>query len=96
MLTLSSLKRPQPGRRAIKQLEEKLFILWGNLFELKQELTVKGIKLPLPSGDSRLQNKPFDCCIEEYGSKVPPSVQWPQGWQRMHQPYNTLIQDGQL
>jgi len=75
----------------MRQLEDKLFILWGNLLELKKDLGPKGIRFPLPSGDPRLQNMPFECCVEEYGSKVPVSSQWPQGWQRMHQPMGTVI-----
>ncbi|KAF2797550.1 hypothetical protein K505DRAFT_235277 [Melanomma pulvis-pyrius CBS 109.77] len=91
-MNASDLKK-DPKRQSITQLEQKLFILWGNLFELKQDLSSKGIKFPLPSGDPRLQNMPFDCCIEEYGSKVPKSDYWPYGWQRMHQPMLTVIMD---
>ncbi|KAF2705905.1 hypothetical protein K504DRAFT_439240 [Pleomassaria siparia CBS 279.74] len=80
--------RRDPNRRALKQLTETLFILWGNLFELKS--LFKRISFPLPSGDSRLRNLPFECCIEEYGNKVS-SENWPLGWQRMHQPMGTLI-----
>ncbi|KAF1994349.1 hypothetical protein P154DRAFT_567420 [Amniculicola lignicola CBS 123094] len=75
----------------LSQLEEKLFILWGNLLEQKKELMPKGVKFPLPSGDSRLQNLPFECCLEEYGVEVTPSDEWPQGWQRMHKMFGTSI-----
>lgn len=80
-----------PHGAIIKKLEEKLFILWGNLFELKKELLPKGVKFPLPNGDERLQNKPFECCIEEYGAKVPPSPMWPKGYQRMFKIAATTI-----
>jgi hypothetical protein len=77
----------------MKKLEEKLFILWGNLFELKKELTPKNIKFPLMPGSKALQNKPFECCIEEYGAHVPPSARWPARYQRMHKLASTVIMD---
>jgi hypothetical protein len=73
-------------------LEEKLFILWGNLLEIKTELIPKGVKFPLSSGDDRLQNLPFECCVEEYGFKLPePTPTWPMGYQRMHRLMGTVI-----
>jgi len=75
----------------LKQLEEKLFILWGNLMELKTEMMLKGSDLPLPPGDNRLQNKPFDCCLEEYGYEVPITAQNPLGYQRMFRLVQTFI-----
>ncbi|KAF2031191.1 hypothetical protein EK21DRAFT_63799 [Setomelanomma holmii] len=79
-------------RKALKRLEEKLFILWGNLFELKTELRLLGSDMPLPPGDNRLQNKPFDCCIEEYGHEVPMNKDNnPAGYQRMHRLAGTRI-----
>lgn len=77
----------------LKKLEEKLFILWGNLMELKTELRAQGSDLPLPRGDNRLQNKPFDACIEEYGSAVPVTEEHPFGYQRMHNLALTTIMD---
>lgn len=59
--------------------------------ELKTELRAQGTDLPLPRGDNRLQNKPFDTCIEEYGCAVPPSEEHPFGYQRMHQLAYTSI-----
>ncbi|KAF2190160.1 hypothetical protein K469DRAFT_699768 [Zopfia rhizophila CBS 207.26] len=51
-------------RQAVKELEEKLFILWGNL----QELKAVGVRFPLQGDDKKkLKNKPFECIIEEYG-----------------------------
>ncbi|KAL1797893.1 hypothetical protein ACET3X_004499 [Alternaria dauci] len=78
---------------ALVQLEEKLFILWGNLMELKTELRNRGTDLPLPPGDNRLQNTPFDACIEEYGVDVPVSEDNPFGFQRMFKLFQTKIQD---
>ncbi|KAJ4362473.1 hypothetical protein N0V83_010566 [Neocucurbitaria cava] len=74
-----------------KKLTERLFILWGNLYELKTELRDRGSDLPLPPGDNRLQNKAFDCCIEEYGHEVPVSETHPEGYQRMHRLAQTFI-----
>ncbi|KAF1832650.1 hypothetical protein BDW02DRAFT_502533 [Decorospora gaudefroyi] len=82
--------KAQPDILAL--LEQKLFILWGNLMELKTELTDRGSDLPLPPGDNRLQNKPFDACIEEYGCEVPITDQHPFGYQRMHLLAQTTIQ----
>jgi protection-of-telomeres protein 1 len=90
LLTSPSLNKDPQGT-AVRQLEEKLFILWGNLQELKQQLMPQGIKFPLPHGDERLQNKPFECCIGEYGAKVEPSLRWPHGWQRMYRLMATTI-----
>jgi protection of telomeres protein 1 len=60
--------------------------------ELKTELRDRGADLPLPPGDNRLQNKPFDCCIEEYGHEVPITAENPLGYQRMHRLVQTHIQ----
>jgi protection-of-telomeres protein 1 len=60
--------------------------------ELKTELRDKGLDLPLPAGDNRLQNKPFDACIEEYGCQVPITEQNPFGYQRMHKLAQTKIE----
>ncbi|KAG9197590.1 hypothetical protein G6514_001253 [Epicoccum nigrum] len=73
--------RTEPS--VLAQLKEKLFILWGNLAELKGELRARNEDLPLPPGDNRLDNKPFDCIIEEYGLKVP-VTEHPAGYQRLH------------
>jgi protection-of-telomeres protein 1 len=72
-------------------LEEKLFILWGNLLELKTELRDRRDDMPLPPGDNRLQNKVFDCGIEEYGHEVGTSEKHPEGYQRMHRLAQTKI-----
>ena len=61
-----------------------LFILWGNLAELKEDLRARSDDLPLPPGDNRLDNKPFDCIIEEYGLEVPVTEENPVGYQRLH------------
>jgi protection-of-telomeres protein 1 len=74
-------------------MEEKLFILWGNLLELKNELRDRGSDMPLPPGDNRLQNKPFDACIEEFGHEVHVSEKHPTGYQRMHRIAQTRIMD---
>lgn len=83
----------------MRALEEKLFLLWGNMMELKQEMadqralgkSGKDYDFPLPTGDTRLQNKPFDCCIEEYGGRVPKSAEHPMGYQRLHRLVHTQI-----
>jgi protection-of-telomeres protein 1 len=72
----------------LNRLEEKLFILWGNLLELKNELRARGGDLPLPPGDNRLQNKPFDACIEEFGIEAKATE-----YRRMHRLAQTKITD---
>ncbi|KAF2438525.1 hypothetical protein P171DRAFT_423782 [Karstenula rhodostoma CBS 690.94] len=56
----------------LDELEQKLFLLWGDLHERKVALKNKGISLPLPVGDETLalSNMPFECCVEEYGVPV--------------------------
>ncbi|KAF2742033.1 hypothetical protein M011DRAFT_472527 [Sporormia fimetaria CBS 119925] len=81
------------GGTEILRLREKLFHLWGNLLEAKQEYKPQGVEFPLPSGDPRLRNRPFDCIIEEYGSRVDPSPQHPLGWMRMYKLASTVIMD---
>lgn len=88
VLTFGSLSK---DKKAVHRLEEQLFILWGNLLELKTELRDRGSDLPLPPGDNRLQNKPFDCLFEEYGHQVPLTDANPFGWQRMHRIVQTHI-----
>ncbi|KAF1921424.1 hypothetical protein BDU57DRAFT_49047 [Ampelomyces quisqualis] len=73
------------------KLEEKLFILWGNLLELKTELRMIGSDMPLPTGDNRLINKPFDACIEEYGHEVRVTEDNPSGYLRLHRLAETRI-----
>lgn len=58
--------------------------MWGNLEELKSELRARGKDLPLPPGDNRLDNKPFDCVIEEYGNECLVTDDNPFGYQRLH------------
>jgi|TARA_R110002003_G_scaffold135_2_gene12498 hypothetical protein len=77
--------------KTLKRLEEKLFILWGNLLELKTELRLRGSDMPLPPGDNRLQNKPFHCCVEEYGHEVDMSEKNRTGYQRIHRLAGTRI-----
>ncbi|KAF1943737.1 hypothetical protein EJ02DRAFT_501880 [Clathrospora elynae] len=87
-MNASDLKN-HPGQ--LSKLKEKLFLLWGNLMELKTELRDRASDLPLPPGDNRLQNKPFDACIEEYGCEVSISEEHPFGYQRMHKLAQTSI-----
>ncbi|KAF3042905.1 hypothetical protein E8E12_005547 [Didymella heteroderae] len=70
--------------RVLNELREMLFIMWGNLEELKSDLRARGQDLPLPPGDNRLDNKPFDCVIEEYGLECPVTDDDPFGYQRLH------------
>ena len=48
--------------RALTQLKEKLFVLWGDLQELKEEASISQ-KVP----ERKLHSRPFECLISEYG-----------------------------
>ncbi|PVH99425.1 hypothetical protein DM02DRAFT_729185 [Periconia macrospinosa] len=79
--------------RTLQKLEEILFILWGNLYERKVALwKEKKIRLPLPSDDPqlRLQNRPFECCLEEYGEAIGAHAE-ADHWVRRFSPFNTTI-----
>jgi len=47
--------------------------------------------MPLAPGDNRLQNKVFDCGVEEYGVEVPVSERWPEGFGRVFRLVQTRI-----
>ncbi|KAF2138803.1 uncharacterized protein K452DRAFT_255690 [Aplosporella prunicola CBS 121167] len=56
-------------RDTLSELREKLFIMWGNLEELKSahEYTLDSTA-PAPKP---LSNSPFECCVHEYGVEAP-------------------------
>lgn len=60
--------------RLLSKLREKLCILWGNLEE--------------KTGDQALSNRPFECCLSEYGVEMdeddPERGSHPFGWMRMY------------
>jgi protection-of-telomeres protein 1 len=60
-------------------LKEKLFILWGNLQELKEAGRFDG------EARESLRSKPFECCIEEYGAEQDGK------WVRMWRMFKTKI-----
>lgn len=64
LLTLSCSLRHH--RTRLEELREKLFILWGNLEELKQQhaATADTDEYWAPPKTSSL---PFQCCVKEYG-----------------------------
>jgi len=65
----------------LAKLKEKLFTLWGNLEE--------------KDGDTALSNRPFECCIAEYGVEMdaddPERGQVPFGWKRLYRMFGTTI-----
>jgi len=73
-LTARSLRRDPT---ALNNLRERLFILWGNLEELKS-----AGKLTPETPPSSI---PFECCIKEYG------VQQNDKWLRLHRMFMTVI-----
>lgn len=79
--------------RSLAELKEKLFILWGDLEELKSAGTV----LPAASdAKKRASSNPFECCIQEYGVPIPAADQSDSDgtgtkWQRMHRMFGTTV-----
>ncbi|KAF2205657.1 hypothetical protein GQ43DRAFT_361865 [Delitschia confertaspora ATCC 74209] len=76
-------------KRALEDLREKLFFLWGNLEELK----CINLLLPLPPYSQRLSNRPFDCCIEEYGYIDPQIYGEETNCQRIYRMCGTTIME---
>ena len=62
------------NHRILSKLREKLCILWGNLEEKKD--------------DQQLSNRPFECCLAEYGIEMddddPQKASQHFGWIRMY------------
>ncbi|KAM0345195.1 hypothetical protein ACHAPU_006831 [Fusarium lateritium] len=99
-------------KKALVALRERLFQLWGNLEERKtaaQEAARQG-KPPADSDDEGqqqsvtakpgkmpLSNRPFSCCIQQYGIKVaerdPSRANAGDGkrWQRMYRLFGSMI-----
>ena len=117
-LTATNLANPRQAE-FLEAFREKMFILWGNLEELKNSQKSKrsrGKRVsgqgPPPDSDDdeqvvittevprdKIQNTPFECCIRQYGIKVP--EQDPKRadagdgkrWQRMYGMFGTRIRD---
>jgi protection-of-telomeres protein 1 len=65
----------------LKQLRERLFILWGDLEEVKKKTNKEG-EVPVP------KNRPFECVIQEYGVQDDDKE-----WIRMHRMTGTTIRE---
>ncbi len=58
-ISLTNARSLRKDPQALARLREKLFVLWGDLEELKA------------SGSNDMpSNTAFECCIKEYGVKV--------------------------
>jgi protection-of-telomeres protein 1 len=66
----------------LKALREKLFFLWGELEEDKKNGALADGK---PT-----KNKPFTCCVQEYGVR---DESQEGDWVRMHKMISTTIKD---
>ncbi|CAI7668425.1 unnamed protein product [Penicillium pancosmium] len=53
----------------LHELREKLFVLWGDLEERKQESAASAIGDDEPWQPVKCSSVPFKCCIKEYGVK---------------------------
>lgn len=81
---LGNLEDPkdlQSNPQLLAKLREKLFTLWGNLEE--------------KDADTPLSNRPFECCIGEYGVEMddddPEKADVPFGWKRLYRMFETTI-----
>ncbi|KAL9066947.1 MAG: hypothetical protein Q9157_006969 [Trypethelium eluteriae] len=84
----------------LSKLREKLFILWGDLEEIKAKAAIGGYT-PDPAlsmlGKAGLpcSSRPFECCIMEYGvpvgSKEGDEEDADLQWMRMHKIFDTTI-----
>jgi hypothetical protein len=60
--------------QALSSLREKLFLLWGDLEEIKSQSKSKSTNLPNQDQEQnedaaprKPKSKPFECCLKEYG-----------------------------
>lgn len=101
-------------KELLSALRDKMFTLWGNLEEKKTaaEKAVRAGKPPADSDDeneqktggneskTKLTNRSFSCCIQQYGIKVtePDPTKAREGdgkrWQRMFRLFGTMIAGG--
>ena len=69
-LSLSSLRKSPTSLAALR---EKLFLLWGNLEEQKPRNSSAPRQIDgnsrSPNKKETRQNRPFQCCLKEYGVK---------------------------
>jgi len=114
-LTKLDASNLRQDKEALSILREKMFTLWGNLEEKKmaaQEAARKGeppadsddengqVGGNSESGKMQLTNRPFPCCIQQYGVKVsesdPARASAGNGkrWQRMFRLFGTMIAGG--
>ncbi|KAF2762844.1 hypothetical protein EJ05DRAFT_17047 [Pseudovirgaria hyperparasitica] len=70
-------------KRALAELREKLFILWGDLEEIKREDGMEGAPT-----DYRPKNQPFEACVVEYAT---PDAYPESGWARQWALVETTI-----
>ncbi|KAK2759140.1 hypothetical protein FQN54_003239 [Arachnomyces sp. PD_36] len=88
----------------LSQLREKLFLLWGNLEEVKNATDPENFNPDSPK--EPITAKPFPCCIKEYGVKSSKSstesspdeedkqdVDDSLGWERRFAMFGTTIAD---
>jgi hypothetical protein len=67
---------------SLHALRQKLWALWGELEDDKNSGALAAGKLT--------KNKPFTCCIQEYGIRL----EGPEGdWIRMHKMFMTTIKE---
>jgi protection of telomeres protein 1 len=74
------------NKQTLEQLKETLFILWGDLEELKGKGELKAGQKP--------SSRPFDCWVREYGVPVVDEQTGETKWERMYQMFQTSIMSG--
>ncbi|RFN45978.1 protection of telomeres protein 1 [Fusarium flagelliforme] len=114
-LTRLDASNLRQNKEALSILRERMFTLWGNLEEKKMDAQEAARKGEPPadsddengqvggnseSGKMQLTNRPFPCCIQQYGVKVsesdPARASAGNGkrWQRMFRLFGTMIAGG--
>lgn len=91
------------NKQLLLQLEQRLFYLWGDLAEQKDKFLGSHPQIDADESFSlgtyniTAGNRPFDCCIAEYGVQVPldadddssQEADWP--WMRLYKLFGTMI-----
>lgn len=82
----------------MQKLEQRLFFLWGELAEQKDKFLRSHPQisadedLSLEKFNISTQNRPFECCIAEYGVEVPRSENDDtKDWMRVYKLFGTTI-----
>lgn len=88
------------GNLSLHKLREQLFKLWGNLQEIKQRIEAMSAGTQATGDEAgrdrwggQLSNRPFECCVHEYGQRLDEGDRTDDGseWIRLHTMTDTAI-----